>query len=315
MRAARERGLDVAGRHAFIALPGRGRRGDRRRPRAVGRRPAPGAERDSARLPPRGRPRPRRAARRAIVLGEGDRVLARVRPRRPAAARGRGRDRAPCARAGIGAWSCSPATPSASRRAVAARVGIDEWRAGLLPGTSSTRSASCSADGRGRDGRRRRQRRARARRRRRRHRHGRGRQRRRARVRRRRADGRRPRRACPTRSRRVAARCAIMRQNVVASLAVKAVFVVLAPLGLVTLVARRRRRHGHVAARHAQRAAAAAPILITSHPPRAARPSSRRARAVGGGRPAAPSAPRTRRSQRRSNRAPTCTPWSSTPSG
>ena len=40
--------------------------------------------------------------------------------------------------------------------------------------------------------------------------------------------------------------------------AVKAVFVVLAPLGLVTLVHGRRRRHGHVAARHAQRAAAAA---------------------------------------------------------
>ena len=55
-------------------------------------------------------------------------------------------------------------------------------------------------------------------------------------VRRRRADVRRPR---PAARRGHAARARpprVMRQNVIASLAVKAVFVVLAPLGLVTLV-------------------------------------------------------------------------------
>ena len=77
-------------------------------------------------------------------------------------------------------------------RALAAAVGIDEVRAGLLPADKVGAVEELRAPLRhARDGRRRRQRRARAGRRRRRHRDGRRRHRRRARDRRRRADGRR----------------------------------------------------------------------------------------------------------------------------
>ena len=44
-------------------------------------------------------------------------------------------------------------------------------------------------------------------------------------------------------------------QNIVFSIAVKALFLVLAPLGLVSPVARGVRRHGHLAAGHGQRPA------------------------------------------------------------
>ena len=55
----------------------------------------------------------------------------------------------------------------------------------------------------------------------------------------------------PTRSTRAPRALAIMRANVVASLAVKGVFVVLAPVRPGHARDRRRRRHGHVPARHA----------------------------------------------------------------
>ena len=56
----------------------------------------------------------------------------------------------------------------------------------------------------------------------------------------------------------------VMRVNVIASLVVKGVLVLLAPVRARHAGARGRRRHGHVAARDAQRPAAAASVYATT---------------------------------------------------
>ena len=80
-------------------------------------------------------------------------------------------------------------------------------------------------------------------------------------------DARRPARA---------ERVRVMRQNVIASLAVKAVFVVLAPLGLVTLVLAVAADMGMSLLVTLNGLAAAAPFLSTLHPTRASGKVGRR---------------------------------------
>ena len=231
--AARERGLDIAEPDAFEALPGRGvvARVDGHDLWAGGPRLA--AERLGA--PDRHADELEQRGQTATVLGEGDRALAVFgladRPRGEAAAAIAG-----LRRAGVGRVVMLTGDNERVAAAVSEQVGADEYRAGLLPedklravedlddaagpvamvgdgindapalaaapvgiamGVAGTDAALASADV--------------------------------ALM----SDDLTRLPGAVTGARRAAR---VMRQNVIASLAVKAVFVVLAPLGLVTLV-------------------------------------------------------------------------------
>ena len=232
LRAAHERRLDVPAAHAFTALPGRGAEAtvDGRALWAGGPRLA--AERTGARLPRR-RSWPSAARRRSSSARA--RASWRCSGSRTSPARGGATRSPPCGATACDAWSCSPATTrpwrAPSPRASASRSGAP----GCSRRRSSTRCARCSATA--------------------------------AWPWSATASTTRPRSRAPTSaspwgrpaatSRIETADVALMadelqrlpdavgqgrrtlriiRQNVVASLAVKAVFVVLAPLGLTTLV-------------------------------------------------------------------------------
>ena len=130
LRAARERRLDVPAAHAFTALPGRGAEAtvDGRALWAGGPRLA--AERTGAQ--PAGAAVVAERGETPVVLGEGARVLAvfgladQPRPEAADAV-------AALRRGGVRRVVMLTGDNEAVARAVAARVGVREWRAGLLP--------------------------------------------------------------------------------------------------------------------------------------------------------------------------------------
>ena len=130
LRAARDRRLDVPAAHAFTALPGRGAEAtvDGRALWAGGPRLA--AERTGAQ--PAGAAVVAERGETPVVLGEGARVLAvfgladQPRPEAADAV-------ASLRRGGVRRVVMLTGDNEAVARAVAARVGVTEWRAGLLP--------------------------------------------------------------------------------------------------------------------------------------------------------------------------------------